>query len=227
MTGCLHRNGRAITCMWGGSHKTMREGWPQDARALKQQPAQPPPTSAAGYISTYHLPLLVYYYLLLHTSDESLLFSKETTMKRRSRETADKVVFSSVGKKSGSIYTFQKTFFCYWIEVASIFLFLSGKFFWFKYRTLVVLPYLFSVLLIFLIDSLIRCVCVCVWGYVTKMSRGSWDVRNGSAQNRHWLAEKINKGLKRRNVYITVFRCRLPEKLSSALYNVICVGNDK
>jgi hypothetical protein len=109
----------------GGSHKTMREGWPQDARALKQQPAQPPPTSAAGYISTYHLPLLV-----LHTS-ESLLFSKETTMKRRSRETADKVVFlfSSVGKKWEYLYFFQKTFFCYWIEVASIFLFLSGKFF--------------------------------------------------------------------------------------------------
>lgn len=148
----------------GGSHKTMREGWPQDARALKQQPAQPPPTSAAGY-----LPLPVYL-LLLHTS-ESLLFSKETTMKRRSRETAEGwqscffFPFSSVGKKSGSIYTFfQRHFLVIGSRSLPSFYFLSGKFFWFKYRTLV-LPYYTHLLRAANIPYWLThpvCVCVCV-----------------------------------------------------------------
>jgi hypothetical protein len=127
----------------GGSHKTMREGWPQDARALKQQPAQPPPTSAAGY-----LPLPVYYY---YTPPRVCCFQKKRQWKegRGKRLRADKVVFFFFyflfflmsGKKVGvSILFFKRHFLVIGSRSLPSFYFLSGKFFWFKYRTLV-LPY--------------------------------------------------------------------------------------
>lgn len=126
----------------GGSHKTMREGWPQDARALKQQPAQPPPTSAAGY-----LPLPVYYY---YTPPRVCCFQKKRQWKEGRGKRLwglTKLFFFSFfffllsGKKVGvSILFFKRHFLVIGSRSLPSFYFLSGKFFWFKYRTLV-LPY--------------------------------------------------------------------------------------
>lgn len=73
-------------------------------------------------------------------------------------------LFSSVGKKSGSIYTFfQRHFLVIGSRSLPSFYFLSGKFFWFKYRTLV-LPYYTHLLRAANIPYWLThpvCVCVC------------------------------------------------------------------
>ena len=64
--------------------RSLKEGWPEDAR----------PQTAAQHNPTIHPLPLVWIHL---DEEEFVLFSKETTMKRRSREMADNVFFLSSG----------------------------------------------------------------------------------------------------------------------------------
>lgn len=105
MTGWVLRNGRAITCVCVcvcRSHKTMRRridfrGCQEKARALKQLRGSSHFRWATSYtlycVCTYTPPSRGACFLRFFR----LLFC-ETTMKRRSREMADKVLFC--GKKN-------------------------------------------------------------------------------------------------------------------------------